>query len=280
MGERHLSLLCQITPSDVQGWLAFLSTAPSVPETGRCAITIVTYARSVRAFCHWMVCKGYLEQTPFGKAIMPKAGKKVLHLIEPGECERLFLACRAGADSDASVERTATRNRAILWVLLDTGMRVSELCGLRLVDVDREQRALLVQRRGGKARWLMLSPNAWYQLLSYVERYRPKEMLVEGGRAQEDHLFLSEWSRPLTSKSITLLFDRIKKRAGISDKPVSPSVLRDTYAVRYLQAGGQPEALLERLGLHHPASITQHQRYCKQLGEEQKRKEPPADHRF
>ena len=100
------------------------------------------------------------------------------------------------------------------------------------------------------------------------------------GRAQEDHLFLSEWGRPLTSNSITLLFDRIKKRAGISDKPVSPSVLRDTYAVRYLQAGGQPEALLERLGLHHPASITQHQRYCKQLGEEQKRKEPPADHRF
>ena len=92
-------------------------------------------------------------------------------------------------------------------------------------------------------------------------------------------MFLSEWYRPLMSNSITLLFGRLKKRAGISDKPVSPSVLRDTYAVRYLQVGGQAEALLKQLGLYHPASITQYQRYCKQLREERKSNEPPVDHR-
>jgi site-specific recombinase XerD len=47
----------------------------------------------------------------------------------------------------------------------------------------------------------------------------------------------------------SLQFDRIRKRAGISDKPVSPSVLRDTFAVRYLQAGGTLEALRDLLGL-------------------------------
>jgi integrase/recombinase XerD len=116
-------------------------------------------------------------------------------------------------------------------------------------------------------------------LLSYLEQYRPKVVLLEGGRAEEDHVFLSEWYRSLTCNSITLLFDRLKKRAGISDKPVSPSVLRDTYAVRYLQGGGQPEALLKQLGLSHLASITQYQRYSKQLDERQKRKEPSVDHR-
>ncbi len=108
--ERHLSLLCQITVEEVRGWVAYLQTTPSTNEKTRSASTIATYARSARAFCHWVVCEGYLEQTPFGKAIMPKAGKKVLHLIEPGECERLFLACRAGADSDASVERMELLN--------------------------------------------------------------------------------------------------------------------------------------------------------------------------
>jgi integrase/recombinase XerD len=279
VSERHLSWLCQITQSGVQGWLAFLRDAPSAPEMGRCATTIFTYARSARAFCHWIVRKGYLEQTPFVKGVMPKAEQKVLHLIEPDEFERLLLACHAGAESDVSAERAAVRNRAILWVLLDTGMHLSELRELRLGDVDRERRALRVEQKGGKERWLTLSPNARYQLLSYLERYRPKEVLVKGGHAQEDHLFLSEWYRPLTSNSITLLFDRLRKRAGISDKPVSPSVLRDTYAVRYLQAGGQPEALLERLGLHHPASITQYQHLCKQLREDQKHRKPPADHR-
>jgi site-specific recombinase XerD len=276
VGERHLALLCQITQDEVQGWLAFLRMAPSA-ETGRSAMTVFTYARSARAFCHWAVRKGYLEQTPFVKALMPKAEQKVLHLIEPDEFERLLLACHAGEESDVSAERAAVRNRAILWVFLDTGMRVSELCGLRLSDVDREQRALLVLEKGGKERWLTLSPNAWYQLLSFLERYRPKEVLVEEGRAQEDHLFLSEWYRPLKANSITLLFDRLKKRAGISDKPVSPTVLRDTSAVRYLQAGGQPEALLERLGLHRPDSITHYQRYSKQLREEQKCKETLAE---
>jgi hypothetical protein len=156
VSERHLSLLCQITPSEVQGWLAFLRDVPSAPETGRCATTIFTYARSVRAFCSWAVRKGYLEQTPFVKALMPKAEQKVLHLIEPDEFERLLLVCRAGAESDGSAERAAVRNRAILWVLLDTGMHLSELRELRLGDVDREQRTLRVQEKGGQERRVAL----------------------------------------------------------------------------------------------------------------------------
>lgn len=66
-------------------------------------------------------------------------------------------------------------------------------------------------------------------------------------------------------------------RGGMSEKPVSSSVLRDTYAVRYLQAGGQPEALLEQLGLYHLSSIISYQRLSKQLCEDQMRKEPPTD---
>ena len=124
-----------------------------------------------------------------------------------------------------SAERAAARNRAILWVFLDTGMRVSELCELYLSDVDHERRALRVQTTGGSERWLGLSPNGWDQLLSFLERCRPKAGCRQGGDVEDDHLFLSEWYRPLTNNSLTLLFDRLWKRAGISDKPVSPSVL-------------------------------------------------------
>jgi site-specific recombinase XerD len=65
------------------------------------------------------------------------------------------------------LDRVAARNRSIRWVLMDTGMRVSDLCGLRLSDVNREQRSLRVQGRGNE-RWLTLSPNGWFQVLSYL----------------------------------------------------------------------------------------------------------------
>lgn len=55
------------------------------------------------------------------------------------------------------------------------GMSVAELCGLRLGDVDREERSLRVRRKGGQERWVPLSANGWFQLLSSVEQPRPKE---------------------------------------------------------------------------------------------------------
>jgi len=276
--ERHLHLLCQITEAEVRGWVAFLRTTPSTKDTTRSAGTIATYARSVRAFCHWAVRNGHLESLPIVRGTVPKTGRKPIHVIETDEFERLLLACRAAGERDASAVRAAARNRSILWVFLDTGMRVGELCALRLSDVDRERRALRVQSTGGSERWITLSPNGWYQLLSYLERYRPKEGCRQGGDVQDDHLFLSEWYRPLTSNSITLLFDRLWKRAGISDKPVSPSVLRDTFAVRFLQAGGELDALGSVLGLRDKAALKRYALVSDQRSKNESQKEPAEKH--
>jgi len=92
VSERHLSLLCQITETEVRGWIAHLGTTPSTKDTTRSVTIIATYARSAQAFFHWLVRNGYLECTPFLKGTMPKQGKKAIHLIEPGEFERLLLA--------------------------------------------------------------------------------------------------------------------------------------------------------------------------------------------
>src|SRR6266487_5556552 len=100
--KRHLHLLCQITEAQVRGWVAFLGTTPSTKDTTRSAGTIVTYARSARAFCHWAVRNGYLESLPIVRGTMPKARRKLIHVIEPEEFERLLLACRAAGERDAS----------------------------------------------------------------------------------------------------------------------------------------------------------------------------------
>jgi site-specific recombinase XerD len=246
----HLRFLSQITEKEVHGWFASLRTPSSLTGIPRKASTIATYGRSVRAFCHWAVRKGSLQQTPLVRGILPKAEKKRIQVIEPEAFDRLLLACRPAGESAATLDRMAARNRSILWVLIDTGMRVSDLCGLRLSDVNREQRSLRVQGRGNE-RWLPLSSNGWFQVLSSLEYHRPKKGFSEGEQSTETLLFLSETYHPLTINALTLLFGRLRKRAGMTEEQVTPSLLRETFAVHYLQAGGEPEALRAILGLRH-----------------------------
>ena len=157
-------------------------------------------------------------------------------------------------------------------------MRVSELCGVRIGDVDREQRAVRIQRTGGEQDWIPLSPNGWFQVLSYLEQYRLKEERAENEGGKEDHLFLSEWYQPLTSNSTTLLFNRLAKRAGISEKPVTPSVLRDTFAVRFLQAGGEPEVLRAILGLRGRVALTRYEHFIAQKSKNKPQKKSGEVH--
>jgi site-specific recombinase XerD len=276
--ERHLTFLSQLTESEVRGWLAFLHTPSSLTGLPRKASTIVTYGRSVRAFCHWAVRKGYLQQTPMVRGILPKAEKKRVQVIESEAFDRLLLACRPAGESAATLDRVAARNRSILWILMDTGMRVSELCGLRLSDVNREQRSLRVQGRGNE-RWLPLSPNGWFQLLSYLEQYRPKEGFSAEEPVQEVPLFFCETYQPLTINALTLVFGRLRKRAGMTEDQVTASLLRETFAVRYLQASGEPEALRVILGLTGMESVKRYEQISTQKIEDEPQKEPAERHR-
>jgi site-specific recombinase XerD len=189
-----------------------------------------------------------------------------------------LLACRPAGESAVVLDRVAARNRSILWILMDTGMRVSELCGLRLSDVNREQRSLRIQGRG-EERWLTLSPNGWFQVLSYLEYHRPKKGFSEGEQSTETLLFLSETYHPLTINALTLLFGRLRKRAGMTEEQVTPSLLRDTFAMRYLQAGGEPEALRAILGLTGMESVKRYEQISTQKIEDKPQKELAEQHR-
>jgi site-specific recombinase XerD len=174
-------------------------------------------------------------------------------------------------------DKTAARNRTILWIFIDTGMRASELCGLRLSDVNREQRTLRVEGRSHE-RWLPLSPNGWYQVLSYLELHRPKKSGSERKEVGEEPLFLSETYEPLSINALTLLFHRLRKRAGMSGQHINPSQLRDTFAVRYLRAGGEPDALRALLGLRGKTALTRYEQLSTKKIEHGVQKEPAEEH--
>ncbi len=175
------TLVGEVDASDINAWFAHMRKSPGGHGKPRSERTIQTHARSARV-------------------------------------ERLLLACAPPNETGPFAERAAVRNRAILWVLYDTGIRVSELCGLRLADFDRKHGILTVTGKGSKERRVALGNNCLRNLLYYLDKHRPDgEELAEWGSTGEDHLFLSETRLPLTKNGVTLLFKRIRQRAGVTD---------------------------------------------------------------
>lgn len=89
-----------------------------------------------------------------------------------------------------------------------------------------------------------------------IHMYHPWDDLVF------ENPLLTEQHQPLTKNSLTLLFVRLSQRAGLTRKPICPSMLRDTYAIRFLQAGGELAILQKQLGVVNRMSVRRYQCFC------------------
>ena len=143
----------------------------------------------------------------------------------------MLQTCTPPHEVGPTTDRNAARNRAIFWLLWDTGIRLAELCDLRLSNFDRTKGVIIVLGKGDKERRIALGRKALRPLLLYMDRYRPnREELIEIGNANEEHVFLSERSSPLTRRGIDMLFIRIRKRANLpTDKRISAHIFRHTF---------------------------------------------------
>jgi site-specific recombinase XerD len=160
----------------------------------------------------------------------------------------------------------AARDQALLWVLFDTGITVSELCALHLADLDQYAGVLRVRGKGGKERQMPLGATCLSHLRAYLKQMEPttKRGLTRR-HAGGDPLFASEGRQPLTRNGVTMVFARLRTRAGISDTTMSPQMLRHSFALRYLQAGGNPRGLQELLGYEGLAQVRQYLHWQNQL---------------
>jgi site-specific recombinase XerD len=141
--------------------------------------------------------------------------KKLPTVLAREEVNRLFAA--AATDRDRTLLRTA-------YAL---GLRVSELVGLRVQDIDAARGLVIVrQGKGAKDRLVPLSPRLLEELRAYWRLRRPQPWLFPGGRR----------GRPLTAAGVQAAVRRAARRAGLG-KPVSPHTLRHSYATHLLEAG-------------------------------------------
>ncbi|HEY1349033.1 MAG TPA: tyrosine-type recombinase/integrase [Ktedonobacteraceae bacterium] len=277
--ERGVTLVGEVDATDLSAWFAALRKTPGSRGKFRSERTVQTYARSARAFLHWLVRREMIERSPFDKVSLPKVGKPLIRIIEPEEFERLLLACAPPGEMGPLADRAAARNRAILWLLYDTGIRLAELCNLCLEDFDRKYGTIIVKGKGAKERRIALGNNCLRNLLYYLDRHRPdEEELAEWGSSGEDHLFLSETRLPLTKNGVSLLVKRVRQRAGITEKRISPHIFRHTFAVRYLVLGNDPFSLQELLGHEDLQTVLNYMHMNDETRQAQKRKFSPGDH--
>ena len=203
-------------------------------------VTVGVYVATIKAFFQWCFEEELLDTNPAVRLSKPKAPQKVTPTFTPEHIERMLAAC----DTET---RSGLRDYVVLLVLLDTGMRVSELCSLRLTDVH--PRYVKVMGKGQKEREIGLHPEVGKVLWKYIQKHRGSYGI------EDDHVFLGERG-PLTPSGVGIMFKEVGRKAGITGVRVSPHTMRHTFSKQYLKQGGDIFKLSRELG-HSGVQITQ-----------------------
>lgn len=245
--EHNVTETEQLQLAHLRNWLAHVQKAPNQRDVrfGKAPrqlkdSTIHTYSIIMLTFCHWLEHEGIIEKPITQRFKLPKVEEKFIPTYTPDDVQKLLDACQAGYTGRPELARAITaRNRAIVSVFMDTGIRRSELVGLRLGDVDREMRLLIVHRKGNKWQQVPISRDGFKPLHEYLTKHRPYLASLAGRNKarKDDPVFLNEKGEQLTISDVSLLFYRLSKKTGIVDKKVSPHNCRRYMATTQISMG-------------------------------------------
>jgi len=214
-------------------------------RTAGLATTSIRRAQSaLRAYFGFLVTEGIVMEDPTGRMGRPATTRKLPEFLSQDEASRVVEA----VDSDSPVY---WRDRAVLELLYATGMRVSELTGLSLGDLDTEDGSCLVFGKGGKERLVPVGTLALDVAGRYLAGVRPRLDRGKGKGA----VFLNQRGTPLTRMTVWTIVSRAARRAGI-ERRISPHTLRHSCATHLLEGGADLAAVQELLG-HADISTTQ-----------------------
>jgi site-specific recombinase XerD len=209
---------------------------PHVPrtDTGLTPMTIQDYVRAVRVFFNWLFREGYTSENRLAKLKPPKATIKVVEVLTSEEVAKI-LKC-----IDPSTPMGA-RDYAIMVLLLDSGLRCSELAGFAVDDIDIEGGRVKILGKGRKERIVPFGATAQRALLRYALHFRPQPF-----NGIDNNFFLTPEGRQLTYEGIRMIFRRIAQRSGV--KRLHAHLCRHTFATNYLINGGDVFSLQQILG--------------------------------
>jgi integrase/recombinase XerD len=235
--------LAEVTPGDVEAYVAVLREAGKAPATMARAIVTV---RSLHAFA---AAEGLLLADPAADVEPPSVPRGLPKGLSEAEVESLL--------DVAGTDPVARRDRAILEVLYGTGMRIAELVGLCLGDVDLGDALVRVLGKGSKERVIPLGRLARASLVDWLDTGGRPAMAPArwARRGDEEAVFLNQRGGRLTRQGAWGIVSEHGRRAGL-ERTLSPHALRHSCATHMLDHGADIRAVQELLG-HASISTTQ-----------------------
>jgi integrase/recombinase XerC len=234
--------LAQITTRHLRAFTAWLH------EQEYAKTTIARRLSALRAWFKFLCRQGTLSANPADGLRAPRPDKKLPHFLSEGALDKLLQAPPA----DGAM---ALRDRAILECLYSAGLRVSELTGLNLADVDVDAGVAKVRGKGKKERLAFFGAASLKALTAWLKA-RPGVIAERNGAGRKvEAVFLNKNATRLTSRSVGRLLEKYLAQAGI-DPRTSPHTLRHSFATHLVDRGADIRSVQELLG-HSSLTTTQ-----------------------
>jgi integrase/recombinase XerC len=226
--------------------------------------TIARKLAAIRSFFKYAVREGLVVRNPARMVATPKLPKRIPSVVSAEDLNsfldsivekpaRASTRRRAGTVNDDS-RLMVRRDRAILELLYASGLRVSELTGLNLGDMDRKELMLRVRGKGNKERIVPYGGKAQQALEAY-EPLREEVLRKAGSRGERQAVFLNHMGTRLTQRSVARIVKKYSRLANIN-WDLHPHSLRHAFATHLLADGADLRAIQELLG-HSSLSTTQ-----------------------
>ena len=197
-----------VTPDDLQRFAAGLHDIGIHPRSQARILS------GIKSFFHFLTVADYLETDPSELLEGPKIGSKIPEVLTVEEIDRIISA----VDMD---KKEGQRNRAILETLYSCGLRVSELCNLKLSDLYFEEGFIKVEGKGSKQRLVPISPRA----IKEIKYWLTDRNLGKIKKGYEDYVFLARWGNNISRIMVFHMIKELAEKTGIT-KNISPHTFR------------------------------------------------------
>ena len=236
----------RLEKTHIRRFILHLQQEARTPHTNKplSGATVQGYVRSLKAFSAWAEREEYTPTNLMSKIPVPKAETKVITTFSEVQIQSLFSQCLYSNGS-------STRNMVILLLLLDCGLRVSELVGIELDDINLEEGIIKIRKaKGSKERYVPIGSIVQRFLWKYINTSRPKPIAPH-----ITSLLLNDKGLPFTRNGVQQMIRRYGKKARITGSRCSPHTCRHSFAKNYLMNGGDIFSLQKILGHSSLASV-------------------------
>jgi len=242
LGRLGIDSLDTVDLRALRSWLA------KQHSLGQARATLQRRAAAARVFFSWAQEAGHIATDPAANLRSPKISRRLPPTLEAATAAQMLDGRIAAAEEAGGL---AVRDTALLEVLYATGIRVSELCGLDLTDLDRGRQVIRVFGKGSKERTVPLGAPALRAVEAWLKKARPQLATEESGQA----LFLGERGKRIDPRVVRRVVHRsLQLTEGAPD--LGPHGLRHAMATHLVEGGADLRSVQEMLG-HASLATTQ-----------------------